>query len=380
MRVAFFEPWYGGSHRAFLDAWCRHSRHEIEVHGLKPRHWKWRQEASAWELARSIKAAPAPDLIACSDFVDLPRLMGYLPPAWAATPTLLYFHENQLTYRVGPDDDSRGSSGETALPEDFTHGFSNILSAVRATTAVFNSEFHRTAFGSAATELLRRLPRPNPQSELTQRLDDAHVVPPLPQLGEVPLGSGAAQGAPLRLAFPHRLEADKDPCAFFHAVHEASAQAEIEVVLLGGDLERAASPIRQAARAIAPRIVHEGHCPDRADYLGFLGGADVVVSTAKHEFFGVAFTEAMAAGCTPLAPRRLNYPDLVARVPEPQGALYGPEESLAARLIALGNPSRLAEIRSMDRRAAIRQSVSGFGAEEGARALDAIVEGTVSAK
>ena len=40
LHVAFLEPWYGGSHRAFLDAWARRSRHRVTVHGLAPRHWK----------------------------------------------------------------------------------------------------------------------------------------------------------------------------------------------------------------------------------------------------------------------------------------------------------------------------------------------------
>jgi hypothetical protein len=374
MRVAFFEPWYGGSHRAFLDAWCRHSGHEIAVHGLKPRHWKWRQEASAWELARCVAKDPAPDLIACSDFVDLPRLMGFLPPAWAKTPTLLYFHENQLTYRGAP-----ATAADEDLPPDFTHGFSNVLSAIRASTIVFNSTFHRTDFEAAGLELLRRLPRPNPRDEFAERMAQAHVVAPLPELDKVPLGPGGPEGSPLRLVFPHRLEADKDPCTFFHAVLEASAHAHLEVVLLGGDLSRASAPIREAAAAIAPLIIHEGHCDERRDYLGHLGAADVVVSTARHEFFGVAFAEAMAAGCTPLAPDRLNYPDLVARSPEPREALFGPEDPLGKRLMALADPNQLARIRSRSQRAAMARAVSGFGALEGSRALDAIVSGSVSA-
>ena len=361
MEVAFFEPWYGGSHRAFLDAWSRRSSHTITVHGLAARNWKWRQEASAWELARSVTGAPPPDVIACSDFVDLPRLMGCLPPTWADTPTLVYFHENQLTYT--------GDGAEA----DFTHGFSNILSAARADALVFNSEFHRAGFEQAALELLRRLPRPNPRADFAERMGRALVVAPLPELADVPPGPGPPNGAPLRIAFPHRLEPDKDPCAFFAAVLEASSQTKLEVVLLGGDLKRASAPIRAAAESIAPLIVHEGHCHERDDYLRHLGASDVVVSTARHEFFGVAFTEAMAAGCTPLAPDRLNYPALVAQVPEPSSALFGSQEALVERLVDLGKPAALAELRSREQRQAMGQSVQGFGAQQGATALDAVI-------
>ena len=73
--VVFFEPWYGGSHRTFADAWARRSRHRVDLATLAPRHWKWRQEASAWELAAKVASRDVPDLIACSDYVDLPRLI-----------------------------------------------------------------------------------------------------------------------------------------------------------------------------------------------------------------------------------------------------------------------------------------------------------------
>ena len=42
MRVLAIEPFYGGSHKAFLDGWIERSRHDWTVLGLPPCKWKWR--------------------------------------------------------------------------------------------------------------------------------------------------------------------------------------------------------------------------------------------------------------------------------------------------------------------------------------------------
>jgi hypothetical protein len=39
--------------------------------------------------------------------------------------------------------------------------------------------------------------------------------------------------------------------------------------------------------------------------------ADIAVSTAIQEFFGISVVEAMYCGCVPVLPRRLSYPELL---------------------------------------------------------------------
>ena len=365
-RVLFLEPWLGGSHRILSDAWTSRSRHRVEVEGLAPRHWRWRQEASGWELARLVAGESPPDVLAVSDFVDLPRLLGFLPADWAGVPTIAYFHENQLTYRPGDAD--------TAVPEDAHAAFANVLTALRADQVVFNSSFHRDDLAAAGDRYLRTLPRPSPRAEFAAAMESAHVVAPAPDLEAVPPGPGRPDDEALRVLFPHRLEEDKDPMSFARAVRAATLRgARIEVVLTGGEPERARGEALDALALLEPHLVSAG-MRERGDYLELIGTCDVVASTARHEFFGIAVAEAMAAGCAPLLPDRLNYPALVEGLPaaERARALFSGEDDLAGELVRRSG-APLPD-RDPARRAERRSAVLHLDAAHCVEALDRIVD------
>lgn len=365
--MLFLEPWLGGSHKTLTEAWATRSRHEVTVRGLAPRHWRWRQEASGWELARLIAEQPSPDVLVVSDFVDLPRLLGFLPAGWSGVSTLAYFHENQVTYRAAP--------GGPVVPEDAHAAFANVLTAIRADRVVFNSAFHRDDMAAAGDRYLRTLPRPTPRAEFEAAMGRAHVVPPAPDLDAVPLGPGAPEGAPLRVLFPHRLEDDKDPLAFARAARAAAERgAPLEVVLTGGEPERARGDAQEALSLLEPLLSSSG-MRERADYLELIGTCDVVASTARHEFFGIAVAEAMAAGCAPLLPARLNYPALVSRLASTSGErnLFTGEVELGdelARRAAAPLPHR-----DPARRAESRAAVMHLDAAACVEAIDLIVDG-----
>ena len=346
--ILALDPWLGGSHEAFLRAWEERSRHELELVGLADRQWKWRMRGGAWELARRLAERRPPEVLVVSDFLDLPAFLGFLPGAWASIPSLLYMHENQLTYPM--------SEGAAAYPRDTSYGFTNVLSCLRAGVVVFNSEFHRRDFGTAADELLRSLPRPNPRVELREKLARARVIAPGVHLERVPLGAPRPSGSPLRVLFSHRWEHDKDPRAFLGACLEARERgADFELVLLGQRFGGLPSGVQPLLDELRPQLTHAGFLLSFEDYAATLGGCDLVVSTARHEFFGIAVLEAICAGATPLLPNRLSYPELVGEELAAE-ALYDDDDQLVQRLLAWSrDPHPLREPRRRERNRALAE-------------------------
>ncbi|NNF57358.1 MAG: DUF3524 domain-containing protein, partial [Rhodothermaceae bacterium] len=151
MNILALEPWYGGSHRHFLDDLTRHSGHTIRPVTMAARYWKWRMQGGAVTLAQKAREALAggfvPDLLFATDMVNLPAFLALTRDQLAATPVVLYLHENQLTYPI-----------RDAAERDYTYAYINYLSALAADRLVFNSHFHRDQFFEALPTLLRRFP------------------------------------------------------------------------------------------------------------------------------------------------------------------------------------------------------------------------------
>jgi len=351
----------GGSHAGFLNAWQRGSCHDIQIEGLAARHWKWRMSAGAWEFGRRIpRDAPAPDLIFATDYVDLSQLAGFLPASWSRVPRVLYMHENQLTYPV-----------HQGVAADTSWGFKNIMSCIVAQRVIFNSDFHRREFTAAADDLLRTLPRPNPRAELADRLAQALIVGPGIDRDRIPLGPGGPARSPLRVLFNHRWEHDKDPVAFLTAIAALRrAELPVEVVALGQSFSQVDQPTTALLEELSDCIRQRGFIDDPKAYHHSLGTCDVVVSTARHEFYGISILEALSAGCTPLVPDRLAYPEILP--PELHaGGLYGDDADLIRRLTRLAQDP--GSIRGPEWRRAVREGGCSHGIDRTASELDRIV-------
>jgi glycosyltransferase involved in cell wall biosynthesis len=319
MRCLFVEPFYGGSHRAFLDGLVAHSRHDWTLLTLPEGEWRRRMRRGAQELAgRAPELTGEFDALVVSDMLDLPAFLALTRPRFERTPILAYFHENQMTYpRL------RGTKFNSWF------GQINYLTALAADAVAFNSEFHREDFLAA----LRTL-EAQPNNWLTaQGIEEierkSSVLSVGVELGwalrddfgtrsrKGPVGSSADidRGAdPRTIVWNHRWEFDKAPELFVRALRTLRDRGvPFRLVILGEPGDNPSDAITGIPDEFRDHLLHFGHVQSATEYRAWLARSDIIISTTRHEFFGVGMVEAMAAGCVPCAPNRYNYPALVPR-------------------------------------------------------------------
>ena len=77
--------------------------------------------------------------------------------------------------------------------------------------------------------------------------------------------------------------------------------------VLGECYDEKPQVFEDAKEKFKDKIVNFGFLPSKEDFYKVLESADIAVSTADHEFFGVSMVEAARLGCFPVAPNRLRY-------------------------------------------------------------------------
>ncbi|MCY4225715.1 MAG: DUF3524 domain-containing protein [Bacteroidetes bacterium] len=307
MNVLALEPWYGGSHRNFVDGLIRSSRHEYHLITMSARFWKWRLQGGAQTLARksrqAIKNGFKPDIILASSMVNVPAFLALVRREIGDIPVVYYLHENQLTYPLASE-----------VKRDLSYSYINYLSCLASDQVVFNSEYHYKEFIHALPSLLRVFPdytHLHTVSEIRAKSRVIHLGMDLQshaQYAQTELG----KDSPPVVLWNQRWEYDKNPEAFFRLMNRLDdSGCRFRLILAGKRFEEQPSEFDIAFERYAERILHYGYAENFEEYSKLLHRADIVVSTAIHEFFGIAMLEAIYCGCHPLLPNRLSYPELI---------------------------------------------------------------------
>ncbi|XP_046701838.1 glycosyltransferase-like domain-containing protein 1 isoform X2 [Silurus meridionalis] len=366
MSVLLVEAFYGGSHKQLMDLLVE-AVDDCVLYTLPAKKWHWRARTAALHFMQAIQSSQAYRILLTSSVLNLAELVA-LRPDLGSLKKILYFHENQLIYPVRKNQE-----------RDFQYGYNQILSCLVADLVLFNSAFNMESFLSSISSFMKTMPdhrpkgleqliRPKcrvlyfpirfpdvtrflpehkrrlrqtqspcnfssktspeiaaassgePQSGEEQRLEcDAEEPEHRPDLGNE---------GPLHIVWPHRWEHDKDPELFFQTLFKLTErELRFEVSVLGETFTHVPGIFAEAKERLARHIRHWGFMPSKEDYLRTLCQADVVVSTAKHEFFGVAMLEAVHCGCYPLCPKALVYPEIF-----PGSYLYSTPEQLFKKL------------------------------------------------
>jgi len=271
--------------------------YEWNVLTLPPRYYNWRMRGNSlsWAFGADREQLYREyDLIIATSMVDLSSLRGFLPHL-GDIPTIVYCHENQFYY---PRNDYQHSPVDQQITSIYT-----LLCADRV---VFNSEFNKQTFMDGAAKLLKMMPDHVP-------LNICKLVESKTEVVSVPLHDDCKlegkKGKHFSIVWNHRWEYDKGPDRLLLAIQEVlNRNIPAQFNIMGHQFRNEPDEFEQIYDLLVKNdaLGVWGH-QSRKSYLRCLQNSHVVLSTAMHDFQGLAIMEGVAAGCVPLVPDRLAY-------------------------------------------------------------------------
>jgi len=268
---------------------------------------------SALEFARRVDAAWQNgkhwDVVFATDMLNFAEFRGQLQSSAKELPTIVYFHENQLEY-----------PNQTNDPRDFHFGFTNFTTAVAADEVWFNSAFNRDTMRQHLERLSKKWPDFSPYAEIKSIWGKAHIEPPGIEIDELcellPANSSAVSETEKRVSihilWAARWEHDKNPKQLLEILEGLDESGiDFRLSVIGQSYRNVPIEFEKIHQRFTDAIVNWGFQSSRSDYVRCLTEADVFLSTANHEFFGITTVEAIASGLIPVLPNRQSYPELM---------------------------------------------------------------------
>ena len=329
LRVLLLSAYDAVSHRywreGLVDAFAEN---KWEVQTLPPRYFNWRIRGNSltWAFNQQEVLNQAYDLVIATSMTDLATLRG-LVPSLSQCPTILYFHENQFAY---PQNDQAHGGLEARMV--------TLYSALAADHVLFNSDYNRATYIAGVESLLKKLPDGVPPDVASNILNKSAVLAvPLRKRG-IQMHAEKSDNSCFTILWNHRWEYDKAPDRFFAALvklKEAGINFRVNVV---GQQFRQQPDVFEQHYTLLKDHINAWGMVEQARYEALLRESHVVVSTALHDFQGLAVLEAVAAGCVAVVPDRLAYQEYIDADQRYASFLNDPaqeSQGLSERLISL---------------------------------------------
>jgi glycosyltransferase involved in cell wall biosynthesis len=326
-RILILEPYFGGSHKHFLEGLQRYVTADYLLFTLPARKWKMRMQLSAPWFAEQIKTLPISerhfDSVLCSTFVDVAVLRSLLigVDGWNHDARVLtYFHENQFVYPQRFD-------------QPIQHHFTsiNFHSALASDGIAFNSDYNKDSFLTGCGRKLKAASDMKFPGIIEELSNKSRILFPGIEFSEIDkIEWKTSTNIPV-IVWNHRWEHDKNPEIFFLALDLLEQRGvDFRLIILGQSFTNSPDCFAQAEEKFKDKILHYGFASSHQEYIELLCKGDIVVSTSLHEFYGIAIIEAVRAGCYPILPNRLSYPELFDKK-----FLYNDDDSLPKRLVTV---------------------------------------------
>ncbi len=268
------------------------------VLSLPARHFAWRMGGNAFNFAQNKEQLNQKyDVILATSVVDLTALLAWFPHLHGAK-KILYFHENQMVYPASQSD-----------ADQLHFQLSSIKSAVAADQLLFNSIYNQNTFIGGVAQLAQRMPDGFEYIVASELLEKSHVLP-APLADECFHQSNKPFNRVWQVVWNHRWEYDKGPKVLAEVILKCQQQQlPFRFAVIGQQFRNIPRSFEQIKGTCKSMISYWGFIESYQRYQKILQQSDIVLSTAYHEFQGLAVAEAVAAGCTPLVPDRLVYPE-----------------------------------------------------------------------
>ena len=325
MRIALIDPFFDYSHRLWAEGFKRHSSHHITIYSGSPIHWKWKMAGGAMPLAEAVNnSGVSYDLFIVTDMLHLSVFKSLLDTKNINTPTLLYFHENQITYPWSATDI------DPKLRQDRHYGLMHYTSCLVSDAIAFNSHYHLQSFTGALPKFLKDFP-----DSFENGINEVNAKSLVLPLGlELPQYKNSNANKPIFL-WNHRWEYDKNPEAFFNVLKDLqNLKVDFGLIVMGKQYKQSPEVFNAATTIFSNEMIHFGYVEDRKKYEDLLAVANVLLVTNNQDFFGISVVEGIAAGCYPCLPNRLSYPE---HIPSSFGdpVFYDKDEEIVPLIMSL---------------------------------------------